>query len=164
MSFPLRFRVWVCGGQKTISSEHVPSGAWAHDGHPFVMSRSPATWSSLCSVAACRVTGGEYSLVSPRWFARDGGGEDCLEKVHLEASIVIGDPRGAPSVSLAALDALISGEFPGVPQEKITVEAQWSCSESGPSLGLLPRRALGAVLRLTGPADEPDGYREIPPA
>ncbi len=134
-------------------------------GEPFVMAQSLTSWSSLCSVAACRIADGGDASVSPRWFFRDAtGNEDFLEKRCLEASILLGAPRGAPSVSLVSLDALISREFSGVSQEKITLEALWSCSESGPSLGLAPKRAVGAVLRITGPTDEPDGYREISPA
>jgi len=125
--------------------------------------RSLATWNSFCS-AAYRVSGDGLAAVSPRWFVREDVPSETIEKRRLEASVVVGAADRVPAISLAALDALVSREFPGVGQDKIAVEALWSCSESGPSLALAPRYSLGAVLRITGPTDEPDGYREIPPA
>lgn len=128
------------------------------------MVRAPATWGSLCSTLACRVSGEEPLVVSPCWLAREGSTGENVDKRQLEAAVLVSVAGDSPFVSAVALDALVSREFPGIGQEKILVEALWSCSESGPSLALAPKRSVGAVLRITGPTDEPDGYREISPA
>lgn len=170
MSIPsLRFKVWVCGGQKTISGEHVPRapgsllGVPPHEEFRFF---EATPWRAFLKTILSYY-GNTNVFVVPAWDCHRGARieEGQVGRAAIQSGVSVTSKNSSlHHVPLHSIENLVNREFPGVTADEVVLGAQWSCSESGDTVTTIPVRALGAVLRLTGKTDEPDGYREIPPA